>query len=109
MLGDEVITFILLVLAVSTGTLTLSRSEVFEPFRIFCNKRIPFVGRMLKCPYCTAHWVSALYTSLSWDVIPTVSSYPIINVILVALAVVPLTVPLMVMMYKGIPVLMIEE
>lgn len=105
----QFITFLLLILAVSTGALTLSRSEVFEPFRIFCNKRIPFVGRMLKCPYCTAHWVSALYTSLSWDVIPTVSSYPIINVILVALAVVPITVPLMVMMYKGIPILVLEE
>ena len=106
---NEIVTFVLLVLAVSTGTLTLSRSEVFEPLRLFCNKRIPFVGRMLKCPYCTAHWVSFLYTSLVRDVIPSVSVYPLVNVILVALAVVPLTVPLMVMMYKGIPVLAIEE
>ena len=106
---NHLITIALLVLGTATGTLTLTKSAVFDGFRSFCARKIPFVSRMLKCPYCTAHWVSALYTSLSWDVIPAVSNYPIINVGLVALAVVPLTVPLMVMMYEGIPILMKEE
>ena len=106
---ETLVTFALLVLAVATGTLTLTKSTVFDDFRKFCEKYIPFVGRMLKCPYCTAHWVSALYTSFSWDVIPKVSNYPVVNVFLVALAVVPLTVPLMVMMYEKIPILTKED
>lgn len=106
---NQLVTFVLLVLAVATGTLTLTKSTVFDGFRKFCDRRIPFVGKMLECPYCAAHWVSALYTSLSWDVIPTVCNYPVVNVLLVALAVVPLTVPLMVMMYEKIPILVRED
>lgn len=106
---SSLVTFGLLVLAVSTGTLTITKSVVFDGFRKFCNRRIPFVGEMLKCPYCAAHWVSLLYTSLSWDVIPAMTNYPIVNVFLVALAVVPLTVPLIVMMYEKIPILVQED
>ena len=102
---NDLITFGLLVLAVATGTLTLTKSTVFDGFRKFCDRRVPFVGKMLECPYCTAHWVSFLYTGLSWDVIPAMTGNPIVNVFLVALAVVPLTVPLMVMMYEKIPIL----
>lgn len=103
------ITFGLLILAVSTASLTLSRSSVFGPLRTSLNERAPFLGRLLACPYCTAHWVSFLYTSLSWDVLPVMNNHPAINVFFVALAVVPLTVPLMVMMYKGIPELAEED
>ena len=106
---NQLITFALLILAVATGTLTLTKSTVFDGFRKFCQRRVPFFGDMLKCPYCTAHWVSFLYTGLSWDVIPAMTGNPILNVFLVGLAVVPLTVPLMVMMYEKIPILMMED
>lgn len=103
------ITFVLLILAVSTGSLTLSRSEIFTPLRDFCNRRVPFAGRVLKCPYCTAHWVSALFTALSWDFIPVISRFPPVNVFLVALAVIPFTIPLMILMYEGIPRLIFQD
>jgi hypothetical protein len=65
---------------------------------------------MLRCPYCTAHWVSLWFTwFFGWWGIPHVVPFAFFNMILVALAVVPFTIPIMVIMFEGIPRLAIEE
>lgn len=46
-------------LAVSAISMTLTRSAIFSTPREWILKRNEFLGRLLSCPYCTNHWLSA--------------------------------------------------
>lgn len=47
-------------LAVSSLSLTLTKSHLLEPLRTMTRHRSLWLGRALGCPYCAAHWLSGL-------------------------------------------------
>lgn len=38
--------------------MTLTRATMFRFLREFADKRLPFIGELLHCPYCTSHWLA---------------------------------------------------
>lgn len=45
-------------LACGAASLVLTKSAVLNGLHSWLEKRSPFVGEMLSCPWCTSHWVA---------------------------------------------------
>jgi len=60
--------FHLIYLSVACGaiSLALTKSTVLNGLHDLLEKRTPFLGKMLSCPWCTSHWV-ALGLVLAYD------------------------------------------
>lgn len=52
------VNFILLSAAISTISITISKSVIFRKLRSYLGWRV------LKCPYCLSHWVAFLIATL---------------------------------------------
>ena len=59
MLVSEALDLIAMGLATATASATLSRAMVFKPAREYVAKRSAWAGRLVRCTYCTSHWVAA--------------------------------------------------
>ena len=55
---ETLITLFLLSGAVSAISVTVSRSHVFGPMREQMEILNPWLGRLVRCAYCTSHWGS---------------------------------------------------
>jgi len=58
MLVTDLAALLLLSLATASITMTLSKAKIFAWLREWLLVHVPFVGKLLSCPYCTSHWVS---------------------------------------------------
>jgi hypothetical protein len=47
-----------LALAISTASLTITRSGVFAWARRAVKRHSAFFGELIECPYCTSHWLA---------------------------------------------------
>jgi len=52
--------FILLTLALSAATYTLTCAKIFDAPRAWVLRKSAFVGALVDCPYCASHWLAAL-------------------------------------------------
>lgn len=68
MLESVILSLVMLSLATSAATLTITRASLFKGPREWIMKRSPFWGKLVSCPYCMAHWVALML--LPWG--PTV-------------------------------------
>ncbi len=55
---EDLIKIIILAFVVSPVSLTITKTEVFKPFREFVKRRNPRLGKLFSCPYCISHWIS---------------------------------------------------
>ena len=55
---DTYPTFFTLALAVSAISMTVSKAVVFKGLRSWTRGHLPWLGKLMSCPYCTSHWVS---------------------------------------------------
>ena len=53
-------------LAIGALSVTLARSEIFSPWRSLWIDIWPWFHRLVSCPYCLGHWLSALSIRLWW-------------------------------------------
>jgi len=53
----------IIVLGIATGaiSLVLTKSALFNFMHEWLEKRSPFIGEMLNCPWCTSHWVALFF------------------------------------------------
>jgi len=51
---------IMLSLAVSAMSITVTKSSLFRGFRLSLKSKSEFLGKMFSCSYCFSHWISAL-------------------------------------------------
>jgi hypothetical protein len=60
--------FQMVYLSVACGamSLVLTKSSVLNPLHDWLEKNVPFLSKMLSCPWCTSHWV-ALGLVLAYD------------------------------------------
>jgi Protein of unknown function (DUF1360) len=58
------ILFKVLVLGIATGaiSLVLTKSTVFNFLHDWLEAKVPFLGEMLNCPWCTSHWIALFFT-----------------------------------------------
>lgn len=54
-----IIVVLALALAVSAVSMTLTKAKVFKGLRAWTAERSSWFGGLLKCPYCTSHWLAA--------------------------------------------------
>ncbi len=59
-LETEVWKIVLLSIAVSAFSLTVTRAKVTGSFRDRMAKKNKFFGDLVNCPYCFSHWVAAV-------------------------------------------------
>ena len=55
---QELIKVVILAMAVSPASLTITKTKVFKPFREAVAKRSYWLGELFSCPYCLSHWLS---------------------------------------------------
>lgn len=55
--------FQIVVLGVATGAISmvLTKSTVLNFMHDWLEAKIPFLGEMLNCPWCTSHWVALFF------------------------------------------------
>lgn len=58
---QAVYTVIVLSLAVSSISVTVTRSKVFAPFRAWIGARHEKLGGLFSCFYCLSHWLAAAF------------------------------------------------
>lgn len=56
---------IILAMAVSTISLTVSKSKIFESTRNWVSGRSKWLGELISCFYCFSHWVAAVLVLLT--------------------------------------------
>lgn len=49
---------VLVSIAVGVVVTTIAESDLLSPFRMWVHYRSPFFGKLVRCPYCLAHWVA---------------------------------------------------
>lgn len=54
----DIITILILSLAVSAISVTLARGGVFAALRQWVMDRNEWLGKLISCPYCLSHWVA---------------------------------------------------
>lgn len=64
------IQLLVLPLAISAASLTLTKGKIFRTPRMAISKRSSFLRGLFSCPYCMSHWLSALIVLIMpWEVI----------------------------------------
>lgn len=53
-----IVTVALLALAVSSVSVTMTKSSIFKSTREWIDEKSSFFGDLVHCPYCTSHWLS---------------------------------------------------
>lgn len=53
-----ILTVAYLALVVSAMSMTISKTEIFLPLRSWIYEHNEWLGRLLRCPYCTSHWLA---------------------------------------------------
>ncbi len=60
---------IFLALATSAISVTITRSGVFAKQRSWLLEKNLWLGRLVSCPYCLSHWVSAVLVGMYQPVV----------------------------------------
>jgi len=61
---DGFLQALILSLVVGTVSMTISETKIFKPLREFMEKKNRRLGELVRCPYCTSHWVSLFFVIL---------------------------------------------
>lgn len=84
---------LILSLPVSTISLTITKSSLFERLREWALERNKWLGKLVSCPYCTSHWVS--FALVAWYQPRMLqSAWLPVDLIISAFAIVALAMPI---------------
>lgn len=56
-LSTELTTCLMIALAASSISMTVTQTELFTAFREWTEKKNAMIGHLFKCFYCLSHWV----------------------------------------------------
>lgn len=78
---QNLILLVLLAAPVACVSLTLTRSMLFKGFREWVGGRSDFFGELVRCPFCTSHWVAFVACAIfkPWVVY---SNIPVLGIVL---------------------------
>jgi hypothetical protein len=74
------------VLAFATAIIstTIARAKVFSPFRRMVTSHSTWLGNLVSCFYCTAHWIGIGFVAIYRPVL--IEKYPPIDIVVSAFA-----------------------
>ncbi len=52
--------FLFLALFVGTLSMTVTKSTIIRPFRVWIANRNELAGELVQCPFCFSHWVALI-------------------------------------------------
>lgn len=84
---EMLILLFVLSLAVSAGSLTLTKAKISATFRERVAARSKFFGELLECPYCTSHWLG-FFAVVIYQ--PRFGAWLLVDIVLATFAVVAL-------------------
>jgi hypothetical protein len=61
---------LLIGLAISSITMTISKSYVMEPLRVQVSKLAPWAKVLIHCPYCLSHWLAPFVVLFKLGLVP---------------------------------------
>lgn len=96
-------------LVTATISLTISRAKIFSFFRLLLKKYVPFLYELVSCPYCLAHWVALFIATIIHLRAQVFLSTGMFNILLSALALVPLSCVIMAVMHKCMEIIGTNE
>jgi hypothetical protein len=57
-LAQEALSLVIVSLAVSTVSMTMTKAKISKPLREYIKSRNAWLHGLFSCPYCFGHWVS---------------------------------------------------
>jgi ABC-type phosphate/phosphonate transport system permease subunit len=60
----DIVTVVVLALAVSAASMTLTKAKLFSPIRDRIDNRSEWFGELVGCPYCMSHWLAFAATAV---------------------------------------------
>jgi len=60
MTATDALELLVLALATSAISVTITQSDIFSGLRASVANRSRWLGVLVRCPYCTSHWVSVV-------------------------------------------------
>lgn len=60
----NVYTCVALSLAIGVMAMTITKTKIFRPVRIWTLDKSEWFGDLISCPYCTSHWLSFVLTAI---------------------------------------------
>jgi hypothetical protein len=97
---QSLFTLLLLAPVVAVISTTITRSSVFHPLRKWMLEHNHWIGKLITCPYCTAHWVSFVIVALYRPRIVHSGWWPV-DLLLSAFALVALAMPIAFVVYRS--------
>jgi hypothetical protein len=64
-MGNSIITLVMVALAVSSATFTITSTGIFKEVREILSKIHHKVEELIHCPWCLSHWVGFLFVAIS--------------------------------------------
>lgn len=85
-LAHQALSLIVISLAVSTVSMTMTKAKISKPLREFIKRRNTWLSELFSCPYCFGHWVSFAAVIAVRPTVTNSGFYPL-DVVISALAV----------------------
>lgn len=95
----NIFAMLVLVLATSAISLTITKGSIFENLREQVIERSQWFGKLVSCPYCTSHWVSFILVAIYQPRL--VSSWWPFDLLVSAFAIVALAAPVSWVVYHS--------
>jgi len=56
--AEDFVTALVLAFAIAAVSLTITKTKVSKPFRLWVKSRNAWAGELFSCPYCLSHWIT---------------------------------------------------
>ena len=88
-------------LAVAAISMTTSKAEIFRTARIWIDDRSEWLGELVRCPYCTSHWL-AFGAVLIYEPALVNSGFHLLDLFLAAMTIVALSTMICGLMFTAL-------
>ncbi len=99
--ADYLLALLVLALPVAALSITISKGLIFENVRKQCMEASPWLGELLRCPYCMSHWVAFFTVLVTGAFHIGFSSFWLINLMISTFGVVALATPISWIVYRS--------
>jgi len=62
--GTRFASVAIMALACSSASVVVTKSKIAEPLREWAFDHSEWLGQLLECPYCFAHWIAAIIAAI---------------------------------------------
>lgn len=102
LIGSPLYYLVILAMAVSVISLTVTKTKVFKPLRTWIKSKNEFLGELFSCPYCFSFYPSVLFLMLYESNMRLLSCFAPVDVVVSYLCLVCVTSFFTGFIYKSI-------